>query len=258
MWFATIGAYNGHGGVQRITPAAAVTLFPDPNQGMIQALAAEPRREPVVPRHRRRGRHDPQPHDDCQGDHDLSSASGHRSPGARVGAAGRCGEIGPIDQNGNVAAYPVPASRRSTHSPRTQRNLWFTAVRSVDTAAGMTSADDATGSVTMFRIPTFNAVPDQIAAGPDGNVWFGDTQKIGRITPSGKFTEFPTHASGRTSADNLIAGPDHAMCLRRRQRHRRITLPARSPSSQLPARLELAPRWPLATATRCGSPRRSG
>ncbi len=146
---------------------------------------------------------------------DLSSAGGGpitRGPGGKLRVAG--GGIGPIDQNGNVAAYPVPAGwaiHSLTEGP--DGNLWFTAVRSVDTAAW----DDIgrmtpTGSVTMFRIPTFNAVPDGIAAGPDGNVWFGEhAGKIGRITPSGKFTEFPTHASGRTGADNLIAGPDHAM-----------------------------------------------
>jgi hypothetical protein len=49
-----------------------------------------------------------------------------------------------------------------------------------------------------------------IAAGPDGNLWFTepDANKIGRITPAGKVTEFPTGISSNASLGAITAGPD--------------------------------------------------
>jgi streptogramin lyase len=47
----------------------------------------------------------------------------------------------------------------------------------------------------------------QIVQGPDGNLWFGDTSSIGRITPQGKQTKFAPNAAG-----GLIAnGPSNAL-----------------------------------------------
>jgi hypothetical protein len=44
-----------------------------------------------------------------------------------------------------------------------------------------------------FTIPTPNSQPCALVEGPDGNVWFAEWagNKIGRMTPSGTFTEFP-------------------------------------------------------------------
>ena len=44
-----------------------------------------------------------------------------------------------------------------------------------------------------FPVPTLNAAPYGVAAGPDGNVWFTEeiVSKVGRITPTGAITEFP-------------------------------------------------------------------
>lgn len=49
----------------------------------------------------------------------------------------------------------------------------------------------------------------QMAAGPDGNVWFSDTraEKIGYITPGGAVTEFAL-PSGNAVATGIAAGPD--------------------------------------------------
>ena len=56
------------------------------------------------------------------------------------------------------------------------------------------------------------AGPDQIAAGPDGNLWFTEAfgNKIGRITTAGVITEFavPTAGSGPFG---ITAGPDGAV-----------------------------------------------
>jgi streptogramin lyase len=59
--------------------------------------------------------------------------------------------------------------------------------------------------------------PLNIVAGPDGNLWFaedglveGGAGAIGRITPSGKVTEFvlPTPAGFNSGAFDIAAGPD--------------------------------------------------
>ena len=46
------------------------------------------------------------------------------------------------------------------------------------------------GPLTEYSIPTPNSEPGQITLGSDGNLWFTENSKIGRITPSGTVTEF--------------------------------------------------------------------
>lgn len=64
----------------------------------------------------------------------------------------------------------------------------------------------AAGPITEFPIPTSNSSPAGITAGPDGNLWFCEYlgRKIGRVTPPGAITEFPT--TGPPVA--ITAGPD--------------------------------------------------
>jgi virginiamycin B lyase len=65
------------------------------------------------------------------------------------------------------------------------------------------------GTLTQFRVPTPGADPNDIVAGPDGNLWFTEAHanKIGRSTPQGGIAEFavPTPDSGLTA---IAAGPD--------------------------------------------------
>jgi streptogramin lyase len=51
----------------------------------------------------------------------------------------------------------------------------------------------ATPTITEFGVTTSGAFPFDIAAGPDGNLWFTerDASKVARITPAGVITEFP-------------------------------------------------------------------
>ena len=68
------------------------------------------------------------------------------------------------------------------------------------------------GSVQEFKsgLQT-GAVPDAIAPGPDGNVWFtdqyGNQRAIGRVTPSGQITEFTAGLSDDLPLD-ITAGAD--------------------------------------------------
>src|SRR5690242_18152159 len=65
---------------------------------------------------------------------------------------------------------------------------------------------------TEFSIPTADARPVGVAAGPDRAVWFteADGNAIGRVAPSGEIHEFsiPTPASDPIE---IAAGPDGAM-----------------------------------------------
>jgi streptogramin lyase len=68
---------------------------------------------------------------------------------------------------------------------------------------------DICGVVDEFALPASLSEPLQIAAGPDGAVWFTEvvTNKIGRITPYGSISEFtvPTAASDPAG---ITLGPD--------------------------------------------------
>ncbi len=65
------------------------------------------------------------------------------------------------------------------------------------------------GTITEFPLPTSNSAPAEIITGPDGNLWFveGESNKIGRITPSGTITEFPLPASN-SGPWGITTGPD--------------------------------------------------
>jgi virginiamycin B lyase len=62
-------------------------------------------------------------------------------------------------------------------------------------------------SFTPFSIPTANAGPIRITVGADGNLWFTENDRIGRITPSGAITEFSI-PSGSGPTGDITPGPD--------------------------------------------------
>jgi streptogramin lyase len=68
------------------------------------------------------------------------------------------------------------------------------------------------GQVTEFAIPTAHSGLEQIAAGPDGNLWFTEStgSQIGRITPTGQLTEFSVPAADG-QPEGIAAGPDGSL-----------------------------------------------
>src|SRR5262249_52098667 len=66
-------------------------------------------------------------------------------------------------------------------------------------------------AITEFQLPPLtngaHIGAAGITAGPDGNVWFTDPvqSEVGRISPSGQVTEFPTTGN---PAGAITAGPD--------------------------------------------------
>jgi streptogramin lyase len=74
-------------------------------------------------------------------------------------------------------------------------------------AAGATA--DPAGAITEHPLPTAESAPQGITVGPDGNLWFTETQgnRIGRITTGGAITEFALPNVG-SSPEGITAGPD--------------------------------------------------
>ncbi len=64
--------------------------------------------------------------------------------------------------------------------------------------------------ITEYQIPTAASGPQSIATGPDGALWFTESNTIGRITTSGTFTEYPLPGQG-SDPFAITAGPDGAM-----------------------------------------------
>ncbi len=62
------------------------------------------------------------------------------------------------------------------------------------------------GSRTQFPLPAVNAFPSSIVTGPDGNLWFAESGKIGRISTAGSLREFPLPAGHNPRS--IAPGPD--------------------------------------------------
>jgi virginiamycin B lyase len=66
------------------------------------------------------------------------------------------------------------------------------------------------GRFREYQIPTQSASPVDIAAGPDGALWFTEAVgKIGRVTTAGEITEF--HLDVGLSRGAIALGPDGAL-----------------------------------------------
>ncbi|HVE66186.1 MAG TPA: hypothetical protein VNC59_06365, partial [Thermoanaerobaculia bacterium] len=90
-------------------------------------------------------------------------------------------------------------------------NLWLSLAMGNADKGGVGRATTA-GEVTLFLVPSlhggfFENMPEDITAGPDGNVWFTEKlqRAIGRITPAGQLTEFPLPA-GAGNPLGIVAG----------------------------------------------------
>ena len=73
----------------------------------------------------------------------------------------------------------------------------------------LTAPRIAIASLSVFRVPTAQAEPFDIAAAPDGAMWFTEFHagRIGRITPAGKITEYQVPTPG-AEPYQIAVGPD--------------------------------------------------
>jgi streptogramin lyase len=134
------------------------------------------------------------------------------------------GYIGRITPNGSITEFFLSTDNAAigiTTGP--DGNLWFTGAKMTNTTTQTRYIGRITpnGSITEFLLLEAHSqsdyiVSNSITVGPDGNLWFTEglletsttqSDKIGRITPSGSITEFSLPAN--SSPVEITAGPDN-------------------------------------------------
>jgi streptogramin lyase len=113
-----------------------------------------------------------------------------------------------VTSAGAITEYALPAGSAPwgiTPGPAKENALWFTEGGS-DKLGKITTA----GTITEYT-RTAGGYLDQIAAGPDGNLWFtasksGGSSEVGKITTAGTITEY-TLPEG-SAPNGIVAGPD--------------------------------------------------
>ena len=112
----------------------------------------------------------------------------------------KIGKVSPT--TGAIPEYAIPTADRVpegiTAGP--DGDLWFTESGAnlidgpLDPRDAIGKINPTTGAVTEYPVPTVGSLPESIAAGPDGNLWFSEagSDKIGKIDPTtGAITEYP-------------------------------------------------------------------
>ena len=142
------------------------------------------------------------------------------------------GALGRLAPNGQFHLFPLPAANSypTAMTFASDGSIWFIAFQgngelapNVDSAPRFTDGFSELGHMTpdgqfhFFLLPAADISSTSIAAGPDGNLWFTEniddtdatSQRIGRMTPAGAFTEFAVAAPfGHSYLRQIIAGPD--------------------------------------------------
>jgi streptogramin lyase len=130
--------------------------------------------------------------------------------------------IGKITPSGTITTFSAGLNAGSEPweiTPGPDDNLWFTddpfpgegtpAIGRITTAGAISEFSTA---VNQDDEPIELADPQDIIAGPDGNLWFanralfGGAPAIGRVTPAGAITLF--ELPGGSFPQSLVAGPD--------------------------------------------------
>ncbi len=118
--------------------------------------------------------------------------------------------------SGQITEFHIPTAnsqpRGITAGP--DGNLWFTEFQGTNVVNNI-GRITTKGQITEFPLPThcespLGCEPFGITAGPDGNLWFTESQgnKIGRITPAGVVTGEFLIPTGGSEPEGITAGPD--------------------------------------------------
>ncbi|MGC2635234.1 MAG: hypothetical protein WA215_13620 [Candidatus Cybelea sp.] len=131
---------------------------------------------------------------------------------------GQCCEpyFGAMDGAGRTQYYPAGLACNGTGcnivvGAALQGNVWFSAVSGSRSFPNLNVGyiNAKTGKVTKFSVATDQTpLAGEIVIGPDKNLWFADDSNIGRVTPKGVVTLFPTDPKYYTEAQEIIVGPD--------------------------------------------------
>jgi virginiamycin B lyase len=136
-------------------------------------------------------------------------------------------QIGRIAPDGGGTTFPLPDGENAEGKNiwvtghlviGADGNVWFSGGRGFRDESGALVSDEPiigrltpTGALAEFDLPRDSGFPIRLALGPDGNVWFTESQgpRIGRITPLGQIQHFPLPES--SSPYGLAAGSDGAI-----------------------------------------------
>jgi streptogramin lyase len=122
-------------------------------------------------------------------------------------------KIGRITPDGVVTEFelPRPNSGPGDITAGADGSLWFVELGGVmdgiEVDGNRVGRITTAGEVTEFPIPSPGGTPINIAAGPDGNLWYTKGAAVGRVTLEGEITEFPI-AEGPARAVGISAGSD--------------------------------------------------
>lgn len=87
--------------------------------------------------------------------------------------------------------------------------MWFT-----DSTNSQLGRVYSSGTFRTFTrgLSRWDSGPQFITAGPDGNYWFTEVRdRVGRITPDGRITEYSRGIPKRSSLGGIVTGPDGAL-----------------------------------------------
>ncbi len=142
------------------------------------------------------------------------------------------GAIGRLTTAGKFQMFPLPDANSYPTSITfsSDGTIWFVAFQgngvlapNVDTAPRFTGGFSELGRMTpdgqfhLFTPPASNVYVTSIAVGSNGNLWFSEnlddngttSQRVGRMTPEGAFSDFPVTAPFADGyLRQIIAGPD--------------------------------------------------
>src|SRR6266567_26413 len=128
-------------------------------------------------------------------------------------------KIGRITTTGTISEFPLPFPPQTYLygiTTGSDGNFWGIGYNGNNVPKGMIWRITPTGTISAFPLPTAFFPSGSligIIAGPDGNLWFGESDshsingKIGRITPSGTISEFPL-PDHHNIVNDITAGPD--------------------------------------------------
>lgn len=176
--------------VGRITPAGTISEFPLPS-----SVLATDSCQPYTPYG------------------DITAGPDHALWLTEPGTAVQNGKIWRITTAGTISAFPLPdpQSHPTGIATGSDGNLWFVGFIGNNDPRGMIWRLTPKGMIRAF--PTPGLFSSDITAGPDGNLWFDESDldgfhnQIGRITPSGKISAFPV-PNRLTSVSGITAGLD--------------------------------------------------
>jgi virginiamycin B lyase len=139
-----------------------------------------------------------------------------QGPQGAVWFVATSGSLGYVVTTGPATPVPntMPIPNGANGSPRRiavgpDGNLWFT-LFSTNMIGTYNPAD---GGFVEYPVPTANAEPDGITAGPgDGKLWFTEEggNQIGAIATDGTVREYPIPTAG-AKAQGITVGPDGAL-----------------------------------------------